>query len=130
MRNGIKTYVQNEVLLTETNYQVLDRGLHAENHTKVWGSDYGAFNFARMPLLISGRAGLCKPQVASSNLVEGLWGINQLVEHLLCKQLSEFESPILHNGLATSVLTFPREKRIGATTHVRERWDPSWCPLC
>ena len=49
-RNGVKTYVQNEVLLTETNYQVVDRGLHAENHTKVWGSDYGAFNFARMPL--------------------------------------------------------------------------------
>ena len=49
-RNGVKTYVQNEVLLTETNYQVVDRGLHAENHTKVWGSDYGAFNFTRMPL--------------------------------------------------------------------------------
>jgi len=30
--------------------------------------------------------------------------------------------------LATSVLTFPREKRIGATTHVREGWDPPWCP--
>ena len=48
-RQGIKTYVQNEVLLTETNYQVLDRGLHAETHEKVWGSDYGPFNFARMP---------------------------------------------------------------------------------
>ena len=42
----------------------------------------------------------------------------------------EFESPILHNGLATSVLTFPREKSIGATTHVRKGWDPPWCPRC
>jgi hypothetical protein len=32
------------------------------------------------------------------------------------------------NGLATSVLTSPREKRIGNPTHVREKWDPSWCP--
>ena len=32
------------------------------------------------------------------------------------------------NGLATSVLTSPREKRIGTPTHVREKWDPSRCP--
>ena len=50
MRGGIKTYVNNEVLLTETNYQVMDRGLNAETHDKVWGSDYGPFNFARLPL--------------------------------------------------------------------------------
>ena len=47
---GTKTYVQNEVLLSETEYQVVDRGLHAETHQKVWGSDYGAFKFVRMPL--------------------------------------------------------------------------------
>ena len=45
--NGIKTYVQNEVMLSETEYQVTDKGLHAESHTKVWGSDYGAFKFTR-----------------------------------------------------------------------------------
>ena len=45
--NGIKTYVQNEVMLSETEYQVTDKGLHAENHSKVWGSDYGAFKFVR-----------------------------------------------------------------------------------
>ena len=47
-RQGIKTYVQNEVILTETEYQVVDRGLHAETHEKIWGSDYGAFKFTRM----------------------------------------------------------------------------------
>ena len=45
--NGVKTYVQNEVMLSETEYQVTDKGLHAENHSKVWGSDYGAFKFVR-----------------------------------------------------------------------------------
>ena len=45
---GTKTYVQNEVLLTETDYQVVDRGLHAETHAKIWGSDWGAFKFVRM----------------------------------------------------------------------------------
>ena len=49
MRGGVRTYVNNEVLLTETNYQVMDRGLHSETHKKVWGSDYGPFNFTRMP---------------------------------------------------------------------------------
>jgi len=49
MRGTIKTYVQNEVVLTENEYQVLDRGLHAENHAKVWGSDWGAFNVVRLP---------------------------------------------------------------------------------
>ena len=44
---GVKTYVQNEVLLTETEYQVVDRGLHAESHQKIWGSNYGAFKFVR-----------------------------------------------------------------------------------
>jgi len=47
---GTKTYVQNEILLTETDYQVVDRGLHAETHQKVWGSDWGAFKFVRMGL--------------------------------------------------------------------------------
>ena len=47
---GTKTYVQNEVLLTETHYQVVDLGLHAETHEKIWGSDYGAFKFERMGL--------------------------------------------------------------------------------
>ena len=44
---GVKTYVQNEVMLSETEYQVVDRGLHAETHQKIWGSNYGAFKFVR-----------------------------------------------------------------------------------
>ena len=32
--------------------------------------------------------------------------------------------------MATPVLTSPREKRIGTSTHVRERRDPSWCYRC
>ena len=28
------------------------------------------------------------------------------------------------------MLTSPREKRIGTSTHVRERRDPSWCYRC
>ena len=47
---GVKTYVQNEVILTEIDYQVVDRGLHVETHQKIWGSDYGAFKFVRMGL--------------------------------------------------------------------------------
>ena len=75
--------------------------------------------------------GFCKAQVAGSSPVSGSRGINSVGRvSALHAGSQEFESPILHNGLATSVLTFPREKRIGATTHVRERWDPSWCPLC
>jgi CpeT protein len=48
-RQGIKTYVQNEVKLSQTDYEVLDRGMHSETHQKIWGSDYGAFQFKRMP---------------------------------------------------------------------------------
>lgn len=44
---GVKTYVQNEVTLTKTEYHVVDRGLHAETNQKIWGSDWGAFKFVR-----------------------------------------------------------------------------------
>ena len=47
--NGIKTYVQNEVTLTKNEYHVVDKGLNAETHDKVWGSDWGAFKFVRLP---------------------------------------------------------------------------------
>ena len=47
---GVKTYVQNEVILTEEDYQVLDRGLHAETNERIWGSQYGPFKFKRMGL--------------------------------------------------------------------------------
>ena len=46
-RGAQQTYVQNEVTLSKENYVVLDRGLHVANHTKVWGSDWGPFNFVR-----------------------------------------------------------------------------------
>lgn len=45
---GTRTYVQNEVTISETDYKVVDKGLHAETHQKVWGSDWGAFEFKRM----------------------------------------------------------------------------------
>ena len=32
---------------TKDEYHVVDKGLHKENHSKVWGSDYGAFKFVR-----------------------------------------------------------------------------------
>jgi len=44
---GVKTYVQNQVTLTEDEYHVVDKGLHAETHQKVWGSNWGAFTFVR-----------------------------------------------------------------------------------
>ena len=44
---GVKTYVQNEVTLSATEYHVVDKGLHVETHNKVWGSDWGAFKFKR-----------------------------------------------------------------------------------
>ena len=47
--NGIDTFVQNEVKLTKDEYHVTDKGLHKENRSKVWGSDYGAFKFVRQP---------------------------------------------------------------------------------
>lgn len=47
---GTKTYVQNEVILSKEDYQVVDRGLHAETHQRVWGSEWGAFKFKRMGL--------------------------------------------------------------------------------
>ena len=50
MRSNIKTYVANEVQLSQEYYEVLDRGLDATTNRKVWGSDYGAFKFKRMPL--------------------------------------------------------------------------------
>lgn len=47
---GVKTYVQNEVILTEEDYQVVDRGLHTETDQRIWGSEWGAFKFKRMGL--------------------------------------------------------------------------------
>ena len=48
--NGTPTYVQKQVTLSKHEYQVVDKGLHVETHQKIWGSDYGAFMFKRMPL--------------------------------------------------------------------------------
>ena len=45
--NNVKTYVQNKVTLSATQYQVEDKGLDATTHHKVWGSNYGAFEFKR-----------------------------------------------------------------------------------
>ena len=45
---GVKTYVANEIYLSETEYQVVDRGLDAKTNERVWGSEWGAFQFKRM----------------------------------------------------------------------------------
>ena len=45
--NNVKTYVQNKLTLSATQYQVEDKGLDATTHHKVWGSNYGAFEFKR-----------------------------------------------------------------------------------
>ena len=45
--NNVKTYVQNKVTLSATQYQVEDKGLDSTTHHKVWGSNYGAFEFKR-----------------------------------------------------------------------------------
>lgn len=47
---GVKTYVQNEIILTKDEYHVVDKGLDAETNKKVWGSDWGAFKFSKLPL--------------------------------------------------------------------------------
>jgi CpeT protein len=47
---GRQTYLQNEIELTPTHYYVMDRGFCAEHHHQIWGSKYGRFEFARMPL--------------------------------------------------------------------------------
>ena len=44
---GKKTYVQNEVTLSEDYYLVVDKGLSVETDEKIWGSNYGAFKFQR-----------------------------------------------------------------------------------
>ena len=48
MWQGVKTYVQNKITLTKDEYQVIDRGLHAETNQKIWGSDWGEFKFVRL----------------------------------------------------------------------------------
>lgn len=47
---GRQTYLQNEIELTPTHYYVMDRGFCAEHRHQLWGSKYGRFEFARMPL--------------------------------------------------------------------------------
>jgi hypothetical protein len=100
-------------------------GVQTGEHSSSRGSDAS-------PCLCSSvvEQGFCKAQVASSNLVEGLWGISSVGRApALQAGCQEFESPILHNGLATPVLTSLGEKRTRTTTHVSERWDPSRAPL-
>ena len=47
---GRNTYLQNQIELTPTNYYVIDKGFCAEHNHQIWGSKYGGFEFARMPL--------------------------------------------------------------------------------
>ena len=47
---GRNTYLQNQIELTPTHYYVIDKGFCAEHNHQLWGSKYGRFEFARMPL--------------------------------------------------------------------------------
>jgi CpeT protein len=47
---GRDTYLQNQMELTKDFYYVIDRGMCSQNHHQLWGSKYGRFEFARMPL--------------------------------------------------------------------------------
>ena len=57
--------------------------------------------------------GFCKLQVVGSSPSNGSRGISSVGRApALQAGCQEFESPILHNGLATSVLTSPGEKEL------------------
>lgn len=45
---GTKTYLRNDIMLTDTEYWVVDEGLDATTNEKVWGSDWGHLKFARL----------------------------------------------------------------------------------
>ena len=47
---GKKTFLENNILLTDTEYHVIDIGRDVETKQKVWGSDWGHLKFDRMPL--------------------------------------------------------------------------------
>lgn len=47
---GRDTYLQNEIELTPTHYYVKDLGFCAVHNHQIWGSKYGRFEFARMPV--------------------------------------------------------------------------------
>ena len=44
------TYLINQIELNETNYYVIDKGISIEHGHQIWGSKYGRFEFARMPV--------------------------------------------------------------------------------
>jgi len=47
---GKQTFLENNILLTDTEYQVIDIGRDVETKQKVWGSNWGHLKFDRMPL--------------------------------------------------------------------------------
>jgi CpeT protein len=47
---GRKSYLQNQIELTQDFYYVIDKGFCSIHHHQIWGSKYGRFEFARMPL--------------------------------------------------------------------------------
>lgn len=47
---GRKTYLQNQIELNQDFYYVIDKGFCSNHHHQIWGSKYGRFEFARMPV--------------------------------------------------------------------------------
>lgn len=46
-KNGCLTYLVSEVEITENTWNSLDRGMHPEHHTQVWGSEHGPLRFKK-----------------------------------------------------------------------------------
>jgi CpeT protein len=47
---GRETYLQTNVELTKNFYYVIDKGICVKHNHQIWGSKYGRFEFARMPV--------------------------------------------------------------------------------
>jgi CpeT protein len=46
-RHGCQTYLISEVEVTQNTWMSLDRGMDIKTHEQIWGSEYGALQFAK-----------------------------------------------------------------------------------
>ena len=45
--NGKQTYMENDIILGNNYYNVLDRGMCPDTHKQIWGSRFGHFKFVK-----------------------------------------------------------------------------------